>query len=191
MSETATRLPLADAQDLADALYGRLWDASARLEIAGSIRRKKETVGDIEFCAIPLMAAQFDLFGEPSGTPRNLLEERVNALLDNGTLRPRPTPSGQLRLGPKYKALRYQGVGVDVFITDVDCWGLIYTIRTGPAGWSKRLVTPCRQGGMLPDYMRVKDGRIWDGHGEALATPEEADVFAVIGQEWIEPEQRR
>lgn len=190
MSTTDTRRPLAEAAALATELAARLAPACERIEIAGSIRRQRPDIGDLELVAIPQHARQFDLFGEPCGST-NLLEERVAWLLESGKLEPRLTTDGQQRLGAKYKALVYRGMGVDLFITSPECWGVIFTIRTGPADFSHRLVTRRDQGGLCPNHLRVRDGRLVGTDGQSLDTPTEESVFAAIGLPWIAPEERR
>ena len=41
----------------------------------------------------------------------------------------------------------------------------------------------------MPEGFRVRDGALWDGE-RLVATPEEADLFAVLGLPWLEPERR-
>lgn len=65
-------------------------------------------------------------------------------------------------------------------------WGLLAIIRTGPAEFSKRLVTPTRHGGLLPGWLKVKDGAIWrarlDSRDlELVPTPSELDVWIQLG----------
>ncbi len=189
MSTTDTRRPLAEAAALATELADLLRASCERIEIAGSIRRQRPDIGDLELVAIPQHAQQVDLFGESCGTI-NLLEARIAWLLDVGEITPRLTTDGQQRLGLKYKALTYRGMAVDVFSTTRECWGVIFTIRTGPADFSHRLVTPRQQGGWLPDHLRVRHGRLVGTDDSPLDTPEEADVFQAIGRAWIAPEQR-
>lgn len=61
-------------------------------------------------------------------------------------------------------------------------------IRTGPAEFSKRLVTP-KPYGLLPMGMRVQDGQIID-RGQPIETPDEETFFAQIGIDYIRPEDR-
>lgn len=195
MSTTDTRRPLAEAAALATELADLLHASCERIEIAGSIRRQRPDIGDLELVAIPQHASQVDLFGEPCASV-NLLEERVAWLLDVGEMFPRLTADGQQRLGLKYKALTYRGMAVDLFITTTECWGVIFTIRTGPADFSHRLVTSQSQRmqdgryGLLPNHLRVRDGRLVGTDGQPLDTPTEESVFAAIGLPWISPEQR-
>jgi DNA polymerase/3'-5' exonuclease PolX len=191
MSLATTRRPLAEATALATELVDLLRVFCARIEIAGSVRRRRPDIGDLELVVVPQMARRYDLFGEPAGVPVSMLDDRIAYVLETGALAPRLTDAGQQRLGGKYKALVYQGMAVDLFITSPECWGVIYTIRTGPADFSHRLVTPRQQGGLLPNYLRVREGRLVGTDGQPLDTPSEESVFQAIGLPWIAPEDRR
>ena len=115
------------------------------------------------------------------------LDELCDELIALGTL--------ALRLpvayGPRYKRLLYQGVPLDLFsVLPPAQWGVIMVIRTGPAQFSHRIVTPKRYGGLLPSHLRVKDGAVWHGE-EMVPTPEEADFLRLLGLEWVEPWERK
>ena len=47
------RIPLAEGVKLANEVVALLETSCERLEVAGSIRRQKETVGDVEIVCIP------------------------------------------------------------------------------------------------------------------------------------------
>lgn len=68
-------------------------------------------------------------------------------------------------------------------------WGLIFMIRTGSAEFSQRLVTQKNKGGLLPSHLKVSDGWVWDGN-ERLELPEEDSVFALLGIDYINPQDR-
>lgn len=59
------RMPLVVAERHAQRIVEAISGACERIQIAGSIRRRKEEVGDIEIVAIPKRGGT-DLFGEPS-----------------------------------------------------------------------------------------------------------------------------
>jgi DNA polymerase/3'-5' exonuclease PolX len=152
-----------------------LRDYCERIEIAGSLRRMKPTIGDIEIVCIPKIVQGLDLFGGP-GERINLLEEQTRGY-------------HILKGGPKYKQIQLKSIKLDLFIATPETWGMIYVIRTGCADFTHWLVTPRQKGGALPSNMRAADGRLWMGN-TALDTPEERDVFDTLRLEWIEPEQR-
>jgi hypothetical protein len=66
---------------------------------------------------------------------------------------------------------------------------VIFTLRTGSIHFSRRLVTPWKQGGYLPEGMHVEEGWVWQG-SVSVETPEEADFFRAIGMRWIRLEER-
>lgn len=148
-----------------------------RIEFAGSIRRKKPEVGDIEIVAIP--KAEHNLLGEAYRS-----DLRIKAAIYEAKY-------NVIKNGEKFKQLDLGPCKVDLFLTTPECWGVIFTIRTGCADFSHRLVTPRGMGGLLPGHLQVKDGRIQvRSSGDLLKTPEEVDVFNAINLKWIEPEER-
>jgi len=132
-----------------------------------------------------------DLFGNETVTGQwDALTTLVAARRAVGVFRDRLDVNGRPAFGDRYKRLVYQGVGLDLFsVLEPASWGVIYTIRTGSAEFSHRLVTPRLMGGWLPAGLRVKDGALWD-RGRLIETPEEADFFRAIGVEWLPPERR-
>lgn len=172
-----TKMALKDAQNLAQELVDRLRFFCDRIEIAGSVRRQKPEVGDIEIIAIP--HPEHDFFGELTGDHAlNGVDWSAFGILVKG--------------GNKYKQIALtEGINLDLFIcTPPAQFGVLSIIRTGPAEYSQRFVTRKQQGGMLPSNMKVKDGAIWLG-GEMIHTPEEADVYKLIGAEYVEPQNRK
>lgn len=176
MSKIAT--PYAEALGVAQELVRRLQPAVQRIEIAGSLRRQKTEVGDIEIVCIPRFEWETDLFGNQIGPPVNLVDA---ALSEMAVLRSKN--------GPAFKQFGFQGLPVDLFLVTSLTWGVQLAIRTGAADFSHWLVTARILGGALPDNMRVYEGRLWRG-GEARQTPEERDVFAELGLAWIAPQER-
>jgi DNA polymerase/3'-5' exonuclease PolX len=170
-----TKMPYAQALEIAQGFVAAIRPYCERVEIAGSLRRQKEEIGDIEVVAIPKIVMGLDLFGN-AGVAHSLLEEGTrsfNLLLD----------------GPFQKKIQFAFIDVDLFITTPEKFGVIFAIRTGSADFSKWLVTTKQKGGALPSNMRVHDGRVWMGQ-HALVTPEEVDFFKAIGLTWVHPEQR-
>ncbi len=174
---TGNPIPLFAAEAIAETLKEILAWQCERVEIAGSIRRKKELVRDIEIVCIPPVSN--NLFGENFRSAA-----RVEAQLRKcGFTCPKIN-------GDHFKQFDAGGgLNCDLFLTTPECWGVIFTLRTGCADFSRRLVTSRQQGGLLPSNLKVRDGRIWNGD-EALQTPEEKDVFKVLGLDWIPPEKR-
>jgi DNA polymerase (family 10) len=181
MSESEVRMSLPFARHLAEDMVSLLRPKCDRIEIAGSIRREKPSIGDVEIVMIPRLHTAFNLFGD-SIVKRETDDITAALLVDGFTL---------LKNGDHFKQARLQGGSVvfDLFLTTPEQWGMIFTIRTGSADFSHRLVTQRNKGGLLPSYMHVKGGLLWAGD-KVIPTPEERDVFNAIGLPWIEPSER-
>lgn len=198
MSTTTTRLPLAQARELAWQAMALLSSYCERIEVLGSIRRDRPEVGDIELLAVPLFGPPLtgDLFGQPIGDPVNLLDTRVLELRTAGVLGTRPDKNGRSAVGQRYKRLSFEGFGLDLFSCFRPAqWGVLSVIRTGSADFSHRLVTPVERGGWMPKGKWIVDGALWRWRvpgvePELIETPEEIHVFAAINREYIPPPRR-
>jgi DNA polymerase/3'-5' exonuclease PolX len=190
-------IPHAEAWRTAVDLKEALAPACERVEIAGSLRRGKPEVHDIEIVAVPKTETRPDgLFGEVQG---DLLEECVAGLLAHeriearaiGIKRADGSIEIQNKLGWAFKALVYHGIAVDLFVVRPPAsWGVIFGLRTGPGDWNIELVTRCKEVGR-----RVAGGQVEAWHSASsswvvVPTPEEADFFRSIGQPWVEPADR-
>lgn len=183
--------PLAEMQERAEALLQELRVYCDRIEIAGSIRRGSPDVSDIEILAAPAMARQIhlDLFEDVA--VESLLDQFVESQLRAGRWQHRLDKHGKKACGQKYKRLLVDdGVALDLFsVIAPAAWGVLFTIRTGPWQFSRRMVTPRAKGGCLPDDCQVKDGTVYR-NGTPLEIEEEEDFFALCGLEWIAPSAR-
>lgn len=197
MSATATRLPLAEAEAVAERLIFQLGGAYGRIELAGSLRRRLPTVGDIELVAIPARYVEVDLFGEPCGET-DLLALRCAALEEAGVIaRRRAWNDAVIGWGPLAKYLVFEDVAVDLFSPPGDRFGWILALRTGPNAFSNQLVTPVGQTtrlgrpGLMPRYLASRDGWLtYRVSGEKIPVREERDVFEMFELPYAEPWER-
>lgn len=173
---------LIKARAIAEQLIEDLSPYCEHIEIAGSIRREKPDVGDIELVAIPIMLPTYDMFRQQNGQ-HSLLDDR-QLLGHFGKI---------VKAGQKFVQLElWQGINLDLFIvTPPARWGVIYTIRTGPADFSHWLVTPRAKGGALHTGYRVADGSVYSQRGQELPFDDELDFLDWIGLGWIEPKNRK
>jgi len=176
------------AQKIAQEIIKMLEDYCIRVEIGGSIRRKKAEVKDIEIVYIskmvPLQVAMFD----EEDTMSPVMDGRVMSLVQDGVLQwDRIT----FRNGPKYKRLIHveSGMVVELFRATEKNWGAIYALRTGDAGFSKLLVTATWSGGAMPAGMRMQHGHLWR-MGFPLESHTETEFFSQLRLPWIKPENR-
>lgn len=195
----------ADALKIAQGLVERLRPGCTRIEIAGSVRRGKADVKDIEIVAIPDLTPlppPRPMFGQPRPQwHKTALDKLVFELCLEGWMRPNMA-------GPKYKKLKIdlthfgmkdEFVLLDLFlVTPPAEWGVQMVIRTGPAEFSHWVVTRVRNGGAMKNTHRVQDGAVWLGDREEknpdpstkLSMPEEIDFLKFLGLDWIEPGER-
>ena len=179
-----------DIMPIAYTLKALLAPGCQKIEIAGSLRRQSPTVKDIEIVAQPTMLPIDTLFGDIYGYA-SALDPILADLASRNIL------STAGKNGERYKQLKVRGkVGpdLDLFIVRPPAqWGVIFTIRTGPAEFSRRLVTPRKHGGLLPSHLHVKDGAVrYDAAPrKIIETPTETALFELLGIDWIPPEERQ
>lgn len=186
-----------EAKAIADDLVSMMSPHCHRIEIAGSIRRARQDVKDIELVAIPKWEVRpgndLPLFG---GEP-----ERVNLLHEWAELVTRPEgglhdyvrwikPGIHLVLpwppkpeGKYWRALVGRRIKLDLFLATRDNWGIILAIRTRSAEFSQALMTYAKH----KTCYHVEGGHLRDRQGTALETSEERDVFDALGLDWVEP----
>lgn len=166
-------MDLQSALPLAQLLAADLTPGCDRLEIAGSVRRGRAQVHDVEIVAIPARTSiqRTDMFGEVVAEEiTDLFEERLR-LLQDGSGWDWCLDKELPRNGPRYKRFRSKSAGIcaDVFLCDARGWGGAMAMRTGPADFSQALVTLARRRGK-----HVADGYLVHGHPKprrAIANP--------------------
>jgi len=175
-------MKLQEAKKVATNIGNLIFPYCSRLEIAGSIIRGKDDVGDIEMVARPKMKPVYDLFGEKVGEHSLLNDRAVFEVFGN-----------VIKAGPRYVQVETTwGINLDLFIVLPPArWGVIMAIRTGPADFSKWIVTNRSKGGALPNGWKVADGRVWDGQVElGMKFEEELEFLKWLDLGWIEPKDR-
>ena len=169
MSTTNTRRPLAQALNIASGIVTELGPYCEQIEIAGSIRRQRPTIGDIEIVCLPANYDASPLFR--SGIA--LVVEQWEKI--RGELPCRYTQ----RLHPS-------GMKVDLFMPDPRGFGLQLAIRTGSAAWSHQVLA---RAWVRAGY-RSDGGLLRDFAGRVVPTTTERQLFELIGLPWVEPMNR-
>lgn len=145
-----------------------------RIEIAGSIRRQKAEVKDIEIVCIP-KPFETGLFESGIATVVNKWEKVKGDINPDSryTQRIIPLPDGK-------------SIKLDLFLCTPFNWGLIMVYRTGSADFNKRWLYQAKQRGY-----DMHDGNLFIlGRKDPTAVPEERDLFGRIGMDYIEPRNR-
>ena len=157
-----------EAKVIADELISITQPYCERVEIAGSTRRKKANVHDVEICLIP--------------NNKNKLFNRLGLYLLKLN-----KDFKYIKNGEKYKQFIFKDAQIDMFIGKPDNWGLLYLIRTGSAEFSTKILTRWKK---VSGGGYSKDGYLYNGNHEIFYTPEEMDVFRLCKMDWVEPELR-
>lgn len=166
VSQRTQRIPLFVAWPLAEALADamRAHPAIQHVEPAGSIRRRKETIGDID-----LLVASND----------------AEAVFDH--LASLPLVQEVLMRGPtKSSILTTAQLQVDVRVVPPDIWGAALQYFTGSKAHNIRLRTLANQQG----YKISEYGIFRTDTGERVGGRTEAEIYETLGLEWMPPEIR-
>ena len=160
-------MKLEEANLIAHRVIAELAPHCERIEIAGSIRRRKPEVKDIEIVAIP---KPYDVGLFASGIAKVVNQWRK--------------VRGELPCKYTQRILP-EGIATDLFFATADNWGLIYAIRTGSAEFSHRVLAS----GWVRNGYKSVDGML-TREGFTVPCREEADLFRLCGVKWVEPEDR-
>jgi DNA polymerase/3'-5' exonuclease PolX len=138
-----------------------------RCEIAGSIRRGKPEVKDIEIVAIP-KPYETRLFGSGIALVVNQWTKIKGELPCKYTQRMLP-----------------EGIKLDLFFAEPGNWGLIYAIRTGSAEYSHKVLAS----GWVKHGYHSHEGYLHKGKNR-IETPQEEDIFRISGVPFVHPNLR-
>jgi DNA polymerase/3'-5' exonuclease PolX len=156
-------MKLEDALNIASNVVGQLSPYCSRIEIAGSVRRQKPEVKDIEVVCI-------------------VVPERLNdfAQVVNQWKKIKGEPTGRYT-----QRLLPEGINLDLFIARPENWGLIFALRTGSANFSYRILATgwVKLGYKSVNGMLTKDG-------QQIPVREEEDLFELLDIPYIDPNQR-
>ena len=186
---------LAEGQAIAGRALELLSPYADPMIIAGSIRRGMLWVGDVELVCKPITYVKNPpLFDEPdlaADHDGSKLLDRLNELVDQGIMSRRTCGETQSESwGFRHQRAVFEGMALDIFgILPPSQFGAQLVIRTGPAAYSRWLVTPRAEGGAMPPGMRMESGSLWDA-GVPRPTATEEEFYEAIGLSYVPPESR-
>ena len=157
--------------------------AVSRIEIAGSIRREKPQVKDIELVAL---VSDYDLLFSKIRNHGKFIKPGAKEIIDYEPV-----------AGAKYlRVLLNEGVKMDFFIATKENWGPIFCMRTGsgvgPDGSSYTAFIPH----MFRRWKKVSNGGMMVGgiptrpDGTQVPCYEEEDFFNLLRIEYVHPRDR-
>lgn len=172
-------MKLEKARAIAGELKELLAPACEKIEIAGSIRRRKPEVGDIELLCIPRFEEGIDL-----------LERTLGYFMLRQVFDYRRDKRGRITYGPQNKLLVHKpsGIGVDIFSTTEGCWAVAMVVRTGGKATNIEISTRAKERGLR---FHAYGRGFTRADSSELVCRSEQDVFRAVGLRYLEPWERR
>jgi len=168
-AEKSTRIRLGEALPVAESIVAALREADpdARVEYAGSLRRGRETIGDIDILAA-------------TSHPATLSD----------AFRSMPEVAKVIASGETKSSVRLlSGIQVDLRVVDADAFGAALMYFTGSKDHNVRLrERAIKKKLRLNEYGLFRETK--SGEPESVAGKAEEDVYKALGLPWIPPELR-
>jgi DNA polymerase/3'-5' exonuclease PolX len=169
------------ALPLAEKVAAALAPFCEKVEIAGSIRRLKPDVHDIDIVALP---KSLDQPGSLGGIAH--LDASAVWLLQV----PKALKSVHLKVqvfGPELIRCVFvdNGFQVDVYRARPETWGVILLVRTGSRAHNVKLCSFAKSKGLR---LSASDGVL--SNGEVIASQSEGEIFNELGLPFVAPEKR-
>lgn len=200
-----TGVPLGLAQTLADGLVTVLEKYCDEVRIAGSVRRMKPIVHDLEVICLAHEHQMATLFGAPVAMESTSIDDALIEITKDS-----PTIGWALDLrkqGKVQKRLIHRRTGFlcDIYIClDERAFGTMMIVRTGPRAFSIDLMKKARSqnmffadGFLLHNHMphsltKNSRGYCKDGAGcdQIIPLRRESDVFETLKMRYLTPEKR-
>ena len=155
-------MELAQAQKIAAEVVKRLSPYCRRIAVAGSIRRKKPMVNDIDIVLIPS-----DLW---------LLHAELLKM-------------GQVKMsGAKIIRVMIGIRQVDIYVADEETWATLLLIRTGSKESNIHLASLAKKQGW---HLAASGDGLFNKTGQRVAGDTEQSIFLALGLPYKEPEKRK
>jgi hypothetical protein len=168
------RLSRDDVLPVAQEMAGMLKIACEQLQIAGSLRRNKPDVKDVELVAVPRVFAT-----------DNALIWLLDKLLEEGAIeKAKLGETGQQRWGNKLRSWVYRGTKFDLFMVEEHNFGIEHQLKTGSRDFNILLMTKLKSAPFRLD----KFAAYWND--SLLHIPDEKLWFKLLGLPFISPSQR-
>jgi DNA polymerase/3'-5' exonuclease PolX len=177
------KIELSAASKIANKVRDHISPAMDRIEIAGSVRREKPIVGDIELVAIVAD------------------REKLLKLIGDVGQTIKPSVPGVIPWTPKpdsrYIRVRLEeGMNLDLFIARPENWGGLFLMRTGSASGSDGNAFNGFTPGCFARWKKLSGGgRMTDvmptmPDGTQLPVYEEQDFFDLLEMDFVPPVER-
>jgi len=167
------RFEAKEARKLAENVVFELAELCQKIEIAGSLRRGRSDVGDVEIVAWAHNAPT--------------LLARLDVMVATGKIKKSIYSDGRTRWGAKYRGLSVDGLRIEIFLADQHNWGYVYWLRTGPGDANQyvmqQLIYQHAPYGPQEGY--------WWAAKQKISVPDEGTLFKLLGiPRVIQPSER-
>ena len=169
--EEDDKMKLEEAGVLADKVIHCIEDLCERIQVVGSIRRKRPEVHDVDIVLIPKPQPPFFAFTWDAVATK--LQKQLNMKL--------------IRKGRELMSLGFQDVDlpVDIYKARPETWGTLLLIRTGSVDHNVMMCSRAQKMGMM---LSASDGVIKDG--KVIASRTEEEIFKALEMDFVPPEKR-
>ena len=155
------KMALERAEKIAESVVKRLSPYCKKIEVAGSIRRRKPWVNDIDLVLVP-------------SDPWNL----THGIMGLG-----PSTAA----GDKLKRVKFDDVQVDFYYATPETWATLLLIRTGSKESNIRLASLAKKKGWR---LAASGDGLFNEKGQRIAGDTEESIFEALGLPYEEPRQR-
>jgi len=155
-------MKLEEALKIISEVYYRLKPHCEKIEIAGSIRRQKPEVKDIDIVLIPRDVVK--------------LAQAVDSLGPH-TIN-----------GAKIKRASYKGTQIDIYYATPEIWATLLLIRTGSKENNIRLCSAAKRKGWK---LCASGNGLFNEKGDKMAGDSEESIYKALGLKYQEPWERR
>ena len=154
-------MELEKARAIADEVVKRLSPHCERITVAGSVRRQKSVVNDIDLVAIPSDRWNLDL-----------------ALMGMGNYK---------MSGMKIARLEMDRITLDIYFATPETWATLLLIRTGSKENNIRLATLAKKRGWR---LAASGDGLFNERGERIAGDTEESIYRALGLSYQQPWER-
>lgn len=153
-----------EARSLGERIQEIIEPLVVRAEVAGSVRRRKNLVHDVDVVLIPHALAF------PAMIANKIRDE---------------LGGGVIKSGPKMLQMIVLGRQVDLYAATEETWGVNLLRWTGSKEHNIKLCTRARRMGL-----KLAVSRGLEKDGEIIASRTEEEIFEALGLPWMPPEER-
>lgn len=163
-----TVLSLKNGLRIAGLFMNAIGDCAVKTIVAGSIRRRRKIVHDVDF-----------VFDDPDHGALRLAVDQMAGYPNNGTQ--------ILKWGPKLAAITYCGVPFDLYFSTPETFHTLLLIRTGSKENNIRLCSIAKSKGWK---LHASGEGLFNERGERIAGDSERSIYDALGVKWQEPWDR-